>query len=813
MTVTSMLANATSDTTAAFAVSVTSGSVRVIYTTTEPAPADPIAVPLYSVAVAVDAQGAAKVAVTGLAANTRYWWRVEDNGVEDLARTGTILTPPPAGVAASFVFGASGDAGQTPVAPGFTNTEQQPERISNYEIHRYLGERAIARNWVAHFDDGDRTYYDLGNTGAGFPDSTLANYRQMYGDLQLQPNQRVLYDSVSDIYTWDDHDYGPNDSDGTFAGKANAAQVYRERIPHHDLPDPDGAIYRSFQWGRCLFVLWDCRFHRSPIADPEGPAKTMLGAAQKAWFQNLIETTTAEVIFIMSSVQWMSGGAGGWAGYTTERDEIADMITAAGKANRVVMFSADAHVLAIDSGGNNAWGSWPCAIFAPRDATTGVLDATYDILAPTSARGQYGEVSVTDLGSVITVRLAAWQFGTEVASYTKAFPVTAAAPPVSIADLITGSHTVVYEATVCAEYQSGPAPDGIPIEVTGGDVTFDATADTWSSFTLETPGVDEDAKSLYPRFPSSLLAPLGNEVFLRTGIDTGAGGIVWESLGYFRIDDVDQDDAPDAPIRLAGPDRWAKIAESTLLFPRQYTANQTLAAVVYDLVLDLYPNAIVVWDDDDEQLPLGRDLLVEENRAAALREIARARGKIVYFDGDGILRFEAAPDPTEPVWHLRAGQNGVLTAASRSASRQDVYNGVVATGEGAGDVQAIGIMIDVGPDSPTRWGGRFGMKPYKFSSSLLTDNASARAAAATVLRRVAGLPQDVTFGTITNPTLRPRLGVRITEKDGHRSLHVVQSLTIPLSTASTMQGTTREQTLVHVGSLLPAEVTNGNTEA
>ncbi|MGH8878707.1 MAG: hypothetical protein ACRD0P_15430, partial [Stackebrandtia sp.] len=50
-------------------------------------------------------------------------------------------------------------------------------------------------------------------------------------------------------YIWDDHDFGPNDSDRTNPGRPYAAQVYREYVPNAELVE-EGAIYRAQQVGR-----------------------------------------------------------------------------------------------------------------------------------------------------------------------------------------------------------------------------------------------------------------------------------------------------------------------------------------------------------------------------------------------------------------------------------------------------------------------------------------------------------------------------------------------------------------------------------
>lgn len=797
-----MLACATSAAEARFVAKVDTGPVRIAYSTVEPAPGVPIDDPVFSSTVAVDPQGVAKATVSGLDPLTRYFWRVEDNGVVDNSRTATFLTPPTAGVASSFTFEASGDAGLGGDG-GSTGLELLPTRISDHDVHKLIADRMIAEDWLAHIDLGDILYYNFGDPN--FAGSTLGDYRRGYDDLFLQSNQVELFQAGNVIHEKDDHEFGPNDSNGDHPDKANWAQIFREREPHHDLPDA-GASYRTFIWGRAQIIIWDCRYYRSPNTDPDGSAKTMLGTAQKTWFQNVLNTSTAEIIVIVSTVQWMAGGVDSWPGYATERQEIADMVTASGKAGRVVMLSADAHYLAIDTGGGNAWGGWPCAVFAARDSTPSTASGAYDILEQPGI-GQYGTITVTDLGSLITIKLTAWQNGTEVGSYTKAFATSTPTVVTDVTDLVSGSHRAVVEARVVETYQTGEDPDGEEIPVLSGDVSYDATAEIWSNFSLETAGIDEDDwSSMFPRFPDSLLAPYGNEVFVRYGIDTGAS-VLWTPLGYYRIDDTEQFESSDGPIRLGGNDRMQGLKDARLVQPRQYQSTQTIAAVVFDLVFDVYPDAVIVWDDDTDQLPIGRDLVVEEDRYEALRDIATSHGKVVYFDSLGVLRFEDAPDPDDIVWEMKAGWNGVLVSSSRRVSREGMYNGVVVRGEGATDSPALGVAVDIGVHSPTRWGGRFGKVPRFYSSPLVTSNVGGLAAAEAILRRSIGMPYSVDFGTVTNPALRPRMATRITQKDGNREKHLVETLKVPLSVGAHMTGTTREQTLIQVSSLLPGAAT------
>lgn len=412
-----------------------------------------------------------------------------------------------------------------------------------------------------------------------------------------------------------------------------------------------------------------------------------------------------------------------------------------------------------------------------------------------------------NIGSITGWRVwySAWRIGDQPIWHIYRTWLTAGqtgVPPVTVADvtdLVSGSFRALVEARVCETFQTGDDPEGTVIAVSGGDVAYDATADVWSTMSMTTPGVSEhDGSSMFPRFADSLLAPYGNEIFIRWGIDAGASTL-WVPMGYYRIDDTEQAHSSSGLIRTGGPDRMQGLIDARLTQPRQYSRFDTIAAVVFDLVFDVYPQALVLWDDDDEQLPLGRDLVIEEDRYAALRDIATSRGKVVYFDSEGVLRFETAPDPDDIVWDIHAGAGGVLVSSSRSVSREGMYNAVVARGQGATESPAVGMAFDTGPNSPTRWGSRFGKVPRFYESPLLTTDGQARSAAAAILARTLGAPYSVKFDTVPNPALRPRQAVRIGQQDGNRERHIIDTLKVPLSIGSAMTGSTREQTLALIG--------------
>src|SRR5690554_204986 len=367
------------------------------------------------------------------------------------------------------------------------------------------------------------------------------------------------------------------------------------------------------------------------------------------------------------------------------------------------------------------------------------------------------------------------------------------------AAIIRGSHDPVFEARVLTTFQAGDDPAGVTIGIIGGDVTFDATAGVCATLNLVTEGIDDLGKSRFPRHAADLLAPYGNEIWVRRGVDIG-DRVLWVPLGYFRIDNVEQQDSPYGEISISGQDRMAGIIDARLVVPRTFPPHTTVAGVFATMVGEVYPDAVIVFDDDTGFAPIGNTLTFEEDRYEPLAELANAFGKVMYWDGEGILRVESPPDESQPVMEVNAGSDGVLITSARRVSREGVYNAVVARGEGGEQTDPVfGVAVDIGPNSPTRWGGRFGKVPRFYSSPFIQTTSQAEDAAAQILRRQLGAPFSVNFNAVPNPALRPWHPIRIEQRDGNRELHVVQTLTIPLTADGAMTGTTREKTQVLIG--------------
>lgn len=362
----------------------------------------------------------------------------------------------------------------------------------------------------------------------------------------------------------------------------------------------------------------------------------------------------------------------------------------------------------------------------------------------------------------------------------------------TFAPLISGSHTARFAAVAPTTFQTGTDPGGEPLAVIDGSVTFDATADVWASGNLT-------VAAPWPGPTDETLTVFGGEVFLNRGVETGAGGVAWSPMGYFRISADSQDNAAKGPVRLTLDDRMMTIIESELISPRVYEASSTVAAAVDDLVLDVYPNAVIEFESGTGATLLGRQVTVEENRYDGLADFAESLGQIVYFDERGVLVFRDVPDATEPVWTVRAGRNGVKVNASRSLTRDKVYNAVVAYGEGMDDIPPVmAVAFDASPTSPTRWGGPFGKIPRRYASPFITTVAQARSAATAILRRSLGAPYTVALQVVPNPAMRPYDSIRVIYDDGTRETHVVDKYTLPFDVSTAARIDTREQSVSYV---------------
>lgn len=182
-----------------------------------------------------------------------------------------------------------------------------------------------------------------------YADSTdLTRQRLYYTAHRRDPGFRDFTSRLPLYGIWDDHDYGPNDSDTTATGKENSLQAFREFWANPPRPEEpaDPAIYYHFQRGEVGFLMLDVRWHRAPDKAPDGPGKSMLGATQLDWLKRTLKASTAKVHLIASGSEWQTHGhQDSWAMFRTERDALLAWLDAE-KIPGVIFISGDRHFAA-----------------------------------------------------------------------------------------------------------------------------------------------------------------------------------------------------------------------------------------------------------------------------------------------------------------------------------------------------------------------------------------------------------------------------------------------------------------------------------
>jgi alkaline phosphatase D len=150
---------------------------------------------------------------------------------------------------------------------------------------------------------------------------------------------------------WDDHDFGPDNSDGTEPGKADVLAVFKDfwANPAYGRPGRRGGegIYFRFRRGGIDFFMLDVRYHRSPNGAADvGGNKTMLGPVQLAWLKAGLKASTAAVKVLASGSEWQPHGhADTWMSFPRERDEVLDFVADEDIAG-VLLLSGDRHFTA-----------------------------------------------------------------------------------------------------------------------------------------------------------------------------------------------------------------------------------------------------------------------------------------------------------------------------------------------------------------------------------------------------------------------------------------------------------------------------------
>lgn len=199
--------------------------------------------------------------------------------------------------------------------------------------------------WRQMREHGAQGLVLLGDTP--YIDSTDLNVlRDKHRAFLQVPELAALIRSTPTWGTWDDHDFGKNDSDGTLPGKENSRRAFIEYRANAEFGHDREGIYTKFRYGAIeVFVLdtrWFARTEPSPV-DPDKP--TLLGAHQWAWLQQSLKESTAPFKIIACGMIWddkENTESDDWGTYTHERTALFDFL-GANDISGVVLIGGDIH--------------------------------------------------------------------------------------------------------------------------------------------------------------------------------------------------------------------------------------------------------------------------------------------------------------------------------------------------------------------------------------------------------------------------------------------------------------------------------------
>ena len=183
-----------------------------------------------------------------------------------------------------------------------------------------------------------------------------------YMQLAGQAGFQRLLKQCPILATWDDHDYGLNDSGGEFPRKEESERLFLDfwKTPTNSPLRQRAGVYDARVYGppgrRVQVILLDTRYFRSPLhhlarRKPGGgryranrdPQATVLGEEQWTWLAEQLREP-ADLRLLVSSIQVVARDHDWerWMNFPAERARLLNLIRASG-AEGLVVLSGDRH--------------------------------------------------------------------------------------------------------------------------------------------------------------------------------------------------------------------------------------------------------------------------------------------------------------------------------------------------------------------------------------------------------------------------------------------------------------------------------------
>ncbi len=290
--------------------------------------------------------------VTGLQAETRYGYQATYREQPILSGADTFFVTPAAEDAPTLTRLAFGSCAR-----------EDPESSAVWRRMSAMDPHAVVLL-------GDTPYIDS---------TALDVQRTRYGEFAAVPDFADLLRTRSLYATWDDHDFGANDTDGQLAGKSNARRAFIENHANPSYGDGTEGVYTKFRRGGVEVFLLDTRYFAGTEASPVAAGQpTLLGRRQWEWLRQELRASSAPFKLLASGMIWNGAVRPGkrdhWASYPHEREALFRFIGQE-KIPGVVLVGGDIHRTRVLRHETTETAGYPLVELVTSPIHSGVIDA------------------------------------------------------------------------------------------------------------------------------------------------------------------------------------------------------------------------------------------------------------------------------------------------------------------------------------------------------------------------------------------------------------------------------------------------------
>ncbi|MEX0981513.1 MAG: alkaline phosphatase D family protein [Bacteroidales bacterium] len=229
------------------------------------------------------------IELSGLSANTRYEYKLIENGEIEVVGSFKTAPEPRKPVEFTYLFGSG-----VKLIHDQSVWDEVMDLKPDFQL--FGGDNVYS----------DATDYDI-----------IWDYHMRQRSI---PNYAVAIRTIPTLAIWDDHDYGPNNSDGTEPGKENSLRAFKHlwANPSYGTPEIPG-IFHTFHWGDVQFFMMDNRYNKMN--------GEYLGSEQMNWLKNELENSTAVFKIILHGGTIRKSGNESWFEYSpNEKTELFEFI-------------------------------------------------------------------------------------------------------------------------------------------------------------------------------------------------------------------------------------------------------------------------------------------------------------------------------------------------------------------------------------------------------------------------------------------------------------------------------------------------------